>query len=234
MERRIVGEVAISDIEFNEDLYPRTGYNWLTGYDYSESIKSGANFPIITLAIYKDKKYLIDGKHRIEANKILKNKTIKAEVFTGWSWEKMFEESVTRNITHGKVLSPYEKRRIALKLKQMKYPEAKIGKLLNIPVERLEKFVAHRLINTLTGEVISESIVKSPLKHIAGQTLEDSHYTQINENQNKVYSKSQLTMFDEIIQLFENNLIDFNDKAINERVQKIQQLIEDKLPLRRT
>jgi len=226
MARRIITKVSIGEVVFDETIYPRVGYNWQTGYDYSQSIVSGAKLPPITLALYRGKKYLIDGKHRLEAHKILKKKTISAEIFTGWSKERMFEESITRNIAHGKVLSPFEKRRIALKLKQMKYSSFKIGKLLNIPETKLEKFIAQRLINSITGEVISESIIKSAIKHSAGNTYNESDFAKIQEDQQGFYSRDQIQMLDELIEIIEGGLIDFNKKGISERIARLSELLQ--------
>ena len=141
----------------------------------------------------------------------------------------MFEESVTRNIAHGKSLSPFEKRRIALKLKQMKYPSHKIGKLLNIPEKVLERFVAQRLINSITGEVISESIIKSAIKHSAGETYSDEDFEKIQSNQKGFYSGNQIAMLDELIEMFENELIDLNNKEVVIRIEKLSELLQQKV-----
>lgn len=226
MAGRIITNVRLDEIEFDMEIYPRVGYNWQTGYDYSQSILSGVKFPPITLALFRGKKYLIDGKHRLEAHKIVKKKAIKAEVFTGWSKEKMFEESVRRNIAHGKVLSPYEKRLIALKLKKLKYPSFKIGKLLNIPETKLEKFVAQRLINSITGEVISESIVKSAIKHSAGKEYSPSDFQKIESGQGGFYSRNQIVMLDELIELLEANLIDMENKEVLSRMNRLSKLLQ--------
>ena len=94
MARAIKGKVKLNEIVFDEELYPRSMYNWQTGYDYSQSMKVGAKFPDIILALYKGKKYLVDGKHRIEATKLLKKDSISAIVHTGWNRERIYKEAV--------------------------------------------------------------------------------------------------------------------------------------------
>lgn len=227
MERRISKAVLLSEITFDEELYPRNGYNWQTGYDYAQSLLAGATFPPITLALYKGKKYLIDGKHRLEAHKLNKQAMIKAEIYSGWSFNKMFEEAIRRNIAHGRVLSPYEKRVIAHKLFKMKYANSKVSSLLNIPENKLEHFVAQRLINSITGKVITETIVKSPLQHKAGTSVSEADRAMIEHVQEGMYSRNQGRILDEIIRLFEEQLIDLTDKNIVSKVAQLKELLQN-------
>ena len=148
MERQIRSKVPIKEIFFDETLYPRASYNWQTAYDYSQSMKIGAKFPPIIIAILNGKKYLVDGKHRTEATKMNKQKEIKAIVYSGWSKKKIFLEAVRTNIAHGKLLGPYDKRRIAVKLREMNVSQDQISEIIQIPQDKLENFVGQRLINT--------------------------------------------------------------------------------------
>ncbi len=216
-EKKIKQTVEIKDIVFEEELYPRTNYNWQTGYDYSTSIEVGAKFPPIVLALLNKRLYLVDGKHRIEAYKLLKRKEIDAEVYTGWDKAKIFEEAVKRNIAHGRVLSPYEKRTIALRLRKLEYSDEQIGNLIQIPLGRLEKFIGTRLINTLTGE----AIIKSEIKHLAGQDYEGD----LNETQKYMYSSSQVSILSDIIMLIENNLLDKKNKNVVILLEKLKSLL---------
>ena len=91
MGREIKSEVKLNEVFFDEELYPRSKYSWQTAYDYAQSMRVGAKFPPIILALFNNKKYLVDGKHRIEALKLLKKESVKAIVHTGWSKEKIFK-----------------------------------------------------------------------------------------------------------------------------------------------
>ena len=129
MARKIISKVKLAEIYFDEDSYPRTQPSWQTSYIYSQNMLAGSKFPPITLALLNGKKYLVDGKHRYEAHRILKKKSISAEIFTGWNKRKIYEEAVKRNVAHGQSLSPYEKRKIILKLRSMKYSNMDIAVL---------------------------------------------------------------------------------------------------------
>ena len=215
--KRLTSTVNIKDIALDVELYPRACYDWQTGYDYSQSMANGVKFPRVVLAKVGDKFVIIDGKHRIEAVKILKQKTIDADILIGMSREQMFIEAVKLNISHGRKLSPYDKRNIALKLRAMKYNLSDISEIIQVPIGKLNNFIAQRLTNSITGE----TIVKSELKHLAGQDIsEDTKVYQMS-----MISSSQENLLKEVIRLFETKLIDKKDKTIKILIKKLKELL---------
>lgn len=225
MARRIIKEVNLKDVKFDESVYPRTSFDWRTAYDYANSLKAGAKFPPITLALFNRQLILVDGKHRLEAYKQCKQKTIKAEVFTGWDKKKIFVEAVQRNIAHGRILSPFEKRKIILKLREMKLSQKDISVLVQIPQEKIEEFVGQRLINSLTGDDETFEVVKSEIKHTAGRSYEPEEFNTVLKSQKSMRQVSQLSLLNEVIVLFEKKLIDLTDKEIVKRVLKLWKLL---------
>jgi hypothetical protein len=218
-EKKLMENVDINTIYFDKNLYPRTDIFWQVIYDYMQSMKTGIEFPPIILAVYNKKKYLVDGKHRVEAHRKLKLKNIKAEVFFGWSKKKIFEEAVKRNIAHGRVLSPYEKRKIALKLRKWKYPNEDISKIVQIPLDKLNNFIAQRLINTITGD----TIVKSGISHLAGTKVKD--VPELEYDQQHIKTQSQESLLKQLIFLLENDLIDKNNPKIIKLLEELKNYI---------
>lgn len=228
MERRIVTEVPIDEIVVVDKLYPRTGYNWQTGYDYSESMKSGAKFPMVTLALHDNKKVLVDGRHRIEAYKKLKKKKIKAEVFVGWNEARIYTEAVKRNIAHGRSLSPYEKRLIIMRLREMKFKDNQISELIQITPDKMKSFVAQRLVNAISGETISSVVIKNGLKHLAGKQLDVDESVIVQNTQQPMYIHGQLDLLNQLIDLIERRLFDLEDPEIVKRFNYLIDLINNK------
>jgi len=238
MARTIKAKVELKDIHFDEELYPRSHYDWRTAYDYSQSIKAGAKFPAIILALFKGKKYLVDGKHRIEAHKSLKLKSINAVVHTGWNKEKIYKEAIRYNIIHGRGLSPYEKRLIAVKLMEMRCKRNEISELIRVPLDKLESFVAQRLVNSITGEEITSSetedtarqigkmIIKSGIKQFAGEVMSDENFADVKEVQKSFNMISQLNLFKQVVHVLEHNLLDKSNKKVVELVQKTKKLLK--------
>jgi len=223
MVKKIIKTIPLAEVHFEEDFYPRTKPSWQTAYIYSQNMESGSKFPPIVLALYKGKKYLVDGKHRYEAHKLLKKNTIKAEIYTGWSKNKIFEEAVKRNVAHGQVLSPYEKRLIILKLRAKKYKDADISKLVNVPLDKLTGFVGQRLVSSTTGETIVDTVVKSAFKHRAGGQYSQKEIDEMEEAQGQVSASGQLYLIKQILEMFEHDLIDLNNERIYENLLRLKE-----------
>lgn len=225
----------ITKVVVDADLYPRDGWSWQTSYGYSQAMLAGAKFPPIVVALNKGKYFLVDGRHRIEAVKILGKKSIETEVVTGWSRQQLFEEAVKRNLTHGKALTVHEKRVIALKLRNWKYAPNQISEIIQVPLDKLENFVAQRLVNAITGETIAEGgrkieshmtpmIVKSGIKNaINSESVLNSE--DLETMQHKVYSGSQQSLLRQLIGIIKAGLLDTKNKEVNKLIKQLKELI---------
>lgn len=211
--------LKIKGIVFDERLYPREKYSWQTAYDYSQSMKSGAKFPVIVVGLYKNKPYLIDGKHRIEATKLCKEEYIEAEIKVGLSLKEIYLEAIKANIGHGRQFSPFEKRKIILKLKDMKIPIVQISSMIGISMDKLEEFTYQTVSTSFTtGKPI---VLKAPLGHKAGQSVNDS----IQIDQKEISTYSQLSLFNQVVTIVKENLIDLENGAVLEKVIELKKLM---------
>jgi|WetSurMetagenome_2_1015567.scaffolds.fasta_scaffold280024_1 hypothetical protein len=227
------GLIAINKIIVDKELYPRDDWNFQTSYGYSQAMIAGAKFPAIVVAMVSGKYYLVDGRHRIEAYKILKKEEIEAEVVIGWTRQRIFEEAIKRNISHGKALTVHEKRVAALRLRNWKYDPSKISELIQVPIDKLENFVAQRLVNAITGETIAEGgkktnsytpmIVKSGIKNAL--TSAPMSMQSIQELQPTVYSGSQLSLLRQLIGIIKAGLLDTDNKQVGKLVKELKELL---------
>jgi len=227
MAKRITAIIPLAEIHFEQEFYPRTQPSWQTAYIYSQNMIAGAKFPPITLALLNGKKYLVDGKHRYEACKLLKKESIPAEVYTGWDKRKIFEEAVRRNVAHGQVLSPYEKRLIILRLRTMRYNNKAISELVNVPQDKLSTFVGQRLISSTTGTVITDTIVKSAFKHLTGGQYSPREIAEMEKAQGQTSSRSQIYLVKQLVEMFESNLIDLDDEKIYEELLVLKKYLSN-------
>jgi hypothetical protein len=230
----IKSKVNLHEIVFDEELYPRSGYNWNTSYDYSQSMLAGAVFPPITLAILNGKKVLVDGKHRIEAYKGLKVTAIDALIYVGLNKKEIYKLAVQLNNTHGRSLSPYEKRKIALKLMEWKCKKSEISKLILVPENKLNNFVAQRLVSSLTGEPIdtesfegtareiSQAVLKSGVKQYAGTQVSNTAFEYIQDNQKNINISSQQNLFTQVLNLLKHKLLDKKNKKVMALVKEVK------------
>ncbi len=212
--------LKISQIKKRDDLYPRNQVNWITMRRYVNALQTGANFPPITVAKVKRTYILIDGAHRIEANKMNGEKYIQAEILENLSEKEMFIESVRLNTAHGLQFSAQETARVVLKLRELKVSKNKIAELVRIPNERLKPFMAKRMIR-IVGEKGGDKgidILKSELKHLAG-----GYSGKLD--QTKYIGVGQVQIINELINLVEKDLVDFDNKIVQRRLKKLYMLL---------
>lgn len=215
--------LKIEEIKIDEKLYPRIKYSWQTAYDYAESMKSGARFPPVTVALCKGNYYLVDGRHRIEAYKTNKKKEVYAEILGNKTEKEIYLEAVKRNIAHGRQFSIQERVGVIKRLKDMHYDLGKIAEIVNIPLDKVKQFLVTKITNNISGEPI---ILKAPLEHFAGVTVQDN----FDSIQNKMIGHSQVELLDELISLLENKLIDTTDMQVLKKLEKLAILLQSLLP----
>jgi len=207
--------LSIGQVVVNEDIYPRVACNWQTSYDYLQSLKAGAVFPPITVAMLGGKYVLVDGRHRLEAFKKNGEEHIEAEILKGLTEKEAYVKAIKLNIIHGRQFSTQEKAMIALQLQDMKYETKDIAQIVQIPADKLTSFIAKRMANTLTGEQV---ILKAPIRHMAGETIDSS----IDSEQRIFAAGSQFAVLEEFLALLENNWLNLKNKQVVKIVKEIK------------
>ena len=221
MQRRLL---PIGKIEIDKRLYPRMQEDWMTTLEYSDALKSGAEFPPIEVALLNNRFVLIDGLHRIRAYKQNKKTHITCNVYKDLEEREIYARAVKANIIHGRRLAPIEKAKAILRLKQFKYTEVEISKILAMPKANLVSFANKRVCYSPSGR---EILLKAPLKHLGGTSVEED--TNLENIEGVFGSKSQTSILEELIVLLENNLLNIKDIKILSRLIKIEGLIEKTL-----
>ena len=220
--RKRNGLVDISKIKIIEELYPRNSWSWQTAYSYAQAMSKGDVFPPIKVAMYNKQYVLVGGRHRLEASKQAqkgkKKRYIQAVIVSGLTREEIFQESVRDNIENGLPFSPLDKVQIVQKLQGMNVPMKKISDLVRIPMDKIERLLITRTTNTVSGKGIT---LKSPLKNMAGISVKD----EVEDIQSHFTGASQLNTLNTLIDLIENNLIDWNNNAVAERFGYLRELM---------
>ena len=215
--------LKVKDIKLNKEFYIRNNVDWQTALQYQNSMLIGDKFPPIVVTKRKDGYYLVDGAHRLDAHKRLQRKQkkfqyINAIITKPLNDAELYAESVRLNTLHGIRLSSYERANVALRLRDMGYPDVKIANLIRTPVSDLRKFIVSKTAIDSEGKMF---VLKGAVHHLAGQTL--------TKQQSKAYYSEegthQLTMFREINKLFANNLIDRKNKSVMKELAILKILI---------
>ena len=136
-------EIAVSDVVFRKDLYPRIETNAVTVQKYAEDLEV---LPPIEVNQLKE---LIDGWHRWTAHKKAKADKIKATVTKTASDAELLELAIERNATHGLQLSQEDKKGLATKLynatpnrKDRMELKPRLAKMLSISEDLLSKWLS--------------------------------------------------------------------------------------------
>lgn len=214
--------MKISELTIDSELYPRIKSGWLTAYQYAQAMKSNSVFPPITVGIYRQKKYVVDGVHRIEAKKMLKEEYVDAIVKTYKSEREMFVDAVKLNSAHGRQLSVQEKVRIIDKLKKMRFKLQEISELIKVPIDKIG-LLQQRIIMGPKGEAI---YLKSVLTNVDAQagTLQTVDQSSFNV-------ASVTALLTQMIELLESEVYSIEQPQIKEMTIHLYQLLQEKLGL---
>ena len=214
--------MKISELTIDSELYPRIKSGWLTAYQYAQAMKANSVFPPITVGIYRQKKYVVDGVHRIEAKKMLKEEYIDAIVKTYKSEREMFVDAVKLNSAHGRQLSVQEKVRIIDKLKNMRFKLQEISELIKVPIDKIG-LLQQRIITGPKGETIYLKSVLTNIDTQAGtlQTVDQSSFN----------VASVTALLTQMIELLESEVYSIEQPQIKEMSIHLFQLLQQKLGL---
>lgn len=223
--KTIFGKVTAKDIVIDEELYPRNGLWWQQAYDYSEAMKTGAQFPPIVVAKSRKALILVDGRHRLEALKILYGRKkfaklqVKCEVLMFLDKSKIYEEAIRRNVTHGLRFSIQERLKIAEKLKVMNYTTEKISKIIQVPLQKLKQLQTARVIHAISGEPI---VLKKTVEHLSKKERVPKDIEFIQED---MKGQSQLELIRELVVLIKTKTLDLKNKKIKLALKALKQAL---------
>ncbi len=217
MELKLLG---ISELVEDKELYPREAYGWQTAFHYASAMKAGAKFPPVTVAFFAGKNYLIDGKHRIEAYKMNKEKSVQCEVLKNLDRKKIYLEAIKRNIANGRPLTPYDKAGIIVRLRAMDLEDIQISEIVQVPFDKFKQFAAQRITSTITGEQV---ILKSPLKHFSDSIIDP----ELADSQGIYAATSQFHIVEQMIRLLESKAINTKNATLMNKLKMVNKLTRE-------
>jgi len=167
-------KVKIEEIIIDKELYPRIEPTESRINQYRQAIEK-----LPPIVISKNKK-LIDGYHRLMAQKLEKNEEIEVEVLDIEDDREIFFESVRRNATSGIQLSLKEKKLITRKLyQQFKLRQQEIADMISVSQmsvsnylkdlidkdkEETKRIIFDKYMKCFTYEQIKEELAKKDIE----------------------------------------------------------------------
>jgi hypothetical protein len=135
-------EILVGGVETNWEVYPRANYDLELAKQYAQAMRAGAVFPPIKVATVEDTVVIIDGKHRLEAKKINRTKTISHIDLGVLSVKDALIEAIKYNADHGHGLN---RNWVVEKLQVAGFSLESIGKALSIPKGELNYYLPQKM-----------------------------------------------------------------------------------------
>lgn len=214
--------LKISGLTFDKELYPRMETNWMTAYSYSQAMRSGEVFPPIIVGSFEGKLYVVDGWHRVEAKKMLKEQYVQGIVKDYEDRKTLFLDAIKYNVSHGKPLSSQEKVRLIYKLEEMDFDVDQIVGIVKVPMDKIELFKARVLTGVDGKPIFLKSVV-------ARSRASDEAKRAVN--QDDLGSFNVVNLLSQLIELLESGVLDVNDGAVKPYAVKVLGLLQERLGL---
>ena len=233
MKKTVNKIVKVDEIKLDKRLYPRDNTDYYTVSRYAEALKTGADFPPITVAEFEGKKIIIDGMHRLKAHAEAKKPCIQAKVLIGYSLKELYKESVIANIGHGRPFSHEEVKKIAATLKDMSYTLNEITQIVHVPLDKISRFTTTSLRRVGENKLL-ERFMKSS-QNRPEQKSTTGRPTRFHEKVDEIISKSEFkpekiemdyTDIDNFVDILKTKKLDIKDKYIKTKLGQIQKLIK--------
>lgn len=207
--------LPLKDIVWDEEMYPRNSVDWLTVYRYIEAKRAGSTFPPIVVGRRAGIYVGIDGRHRYVADEKLKRPTIPV-IVKRIKPALFFEESVRLNSAHGRPLSVQERVAAIVRLRQEGYADAKIAKVLWIPIVSVQKLVLDR-VERLPLQGNKQIVRKAP---VPKGRLQEEH------DQQSLAARSQVHLLRQVVDLFEGDLVEAENQEVVALVDRLRAALE--------
>lgn len=124
----------VNDIQFIEALYPRRNYDEKTVNQYLQAIDDLP--PILITADNR----IIDGYHRLIAHRIENKETIRVEISPLSDDTEILKESIRLNASHGKQLTPDDKKTLARTLFETGMNGKELSGLLSVNASTISRW----------------------------------------------------------------------------------------------
>ena len=224
--------LLIKDIVIKEELYPRKHYNKTVVNEYVADMKRGAVFPDIYIAKFKGKLYLVDGRHRIEAYKILGDKHIQCEVKDNFpSFNDIYLASFRANDKHGHRLTREDRMKVALKLAEFKFDIDDISKLTRIQVHTIDNAISGKVQKLVIGEQVkSGKLPKVFIEKV--KRREETKVDVVDTPKIKIESKDDVQIYEleQILKYFKQTKLILDVNKISNLIRNIKKVLKKKYP----
>lgn len=202
-------------------LYPRLQVDDHHVARLAEALRAGASLPPVVAD--RATKRIVDGFHRRRAALRVfgETATIAVEFHDYADEAAIVLDAIRRNAAHGKRLSTAEEVRCLLIAERVGIDRAAVAAALAVRVERLEELAQKRVADGPTERVV----LKPAMAHLAGKRV-DAEQERVNRHLNGNQASYYARM---LIELLESDAIDWSNRTLVERLERLYELLAERL-----
>lgn len=216
----------LSELVLDYSVYPRREIDRYHANAILEALKGGAELP--PLVICAKTLRIADGFHRHSAYKRFSDDNPEFEVQVVEKDYKndaeLFLDSMRYNACHGRTLTRFDKTHCVLVAKKLHVSDKDIARILHVPTKEIKQILQVRSA-LKPGTTQELTAIKTTIKHKAGQRLTPEQ-EQCND---KLGGMNQAFYVNQVIMLLENDLVDWDDEKLVEKLQKLNELLDQAL-----
>lgn len=210
--------VSIRALALDYDLYPRNKTDTQHVARLGEALRSGEALPPIT--VQEKTLAVVDGFHRIEANRIVYGPESKIEAHV-WQYKdnvEFFLHAMRLNATHGKELSTYDKAHCLVISERLQVKPELVNKVLCITPSTAKKIMENRAETRAHAPIP----LRSGLQHLRRKTLTSEQAKVIP----KLHGRPPIFHADQLIKMMEHDLMPEITVKLAEKLARLRELLE--------
>ena len=226
--------LKIKDLVIDEKLYPRKKLKESLIDEYARDMRRGNIFPPLYVGIYKSKKYLIDGRHRLEAYRTNGEEYVQCEIKSNFvNFGDMVLAAYRANDKRGLRFSRDDKLKVAYTLHELKYDILDISKLIGFTIRKLNKEVFKKAKQVIFSQEKKEGKVPDVLKETLKR--EEKRGPLLSEEEEKKLAEEhkeewQITQLEQILEYIKTEDFVIDNKQIENLLRRIKKWLHKRFP----
>jgi hypothetical protein len=217
----------LSELVADYSIYPRREIDDYHVSTMVEYLNNGGG-PLPPLITCEATSRIVDGFHRRRAYMRISgdDPTFEVECIekTYKNDAELFLDSMRYNASHGRTLTRFDRTHCIVLAKRLRVSDKDIAKVLHVPPRQIKQMLAARTA-VKPGKPQQLMPIKGTIKHKAGQQLTDEQ-SQCND---KLGGMQQSFYVNQVIMLIENDLVDWENEKLVEKMQRLAELLEQAL-----
>ncbi len=214
--------IQLTDLVLDFDFYPRAEVDPQHVHYIYEAILAGVQLPAII--VDKKSKRIVDGFHRYRAY-VRADEDAKVDiVFKSYKTDmEMFLDAMRYNAGHGRSLTKFDRVHCMIRADALHIELNQVAAALSMTTDAVGKLKVNRIGSLRVANRKVLTPLKRTIEHMTGKTL-NKRQSEVNE---KLSGMNQLFYVNQLTMLIETGLLDYDNTALLESLEKLAGLINN-------